>query len=188
MELKKTYLAVAVAAAALTGCGSDSSSSSDSKSSYSISCASDICTVKGTIDENVTFTADKQWVLSGYVFVGNGNKVIENAADRAAVKAAGVTLTVEPGTDVRGLDDSALFITRGSKIMAEGTAAAPITFSSIDDNFDGLGEWGGVIVQGFAPYYGEGSVDDSGNPVSCFASSADGICNVQGEGGDQVGK
>eukprot|EP00456_Euglypha_rotunda_P062458 TRINITY_DN52531_c0_g1_i17.p2 TRINITY_DN52531_c0_g1~~TRINITY_DN52531_c0_g1_i17.p2 ORF type:complete len:349 (+),score=101.36 TRINITY_DN52531_c0_g1_i17:117-1163(+) len=63
--------------------------------------------------------------------------------------------------------------------MADGRADAPITFSSQDDGFDGEGEWGGIIIQGFAPQYG------SGNTGACFGSGT--TCNVTGEGGDFVG-
>jgi hypothetical protein len=42
---------------------------------------------------------------------------------------------------------------------------------------DGLGEWGGVIVQGFAPQYG------AGNTGACFAGTTNEVCNVEGEGG-----
>ena len=45
-----------------------------------------------------------------------------------------------------------LLITRGSKIMAMGTADAPIVFSSDDAGYDGSGEWGGLIIHGYAPH------------------------------------
>ena len=70
----------------------------------------------------------------------------------------GWTLTIRPGVHVRAFDTGSLIVTRGSKLMAEGKASQPITFSSLaDDDFDGLGEWGGVVIQGFAPQYGTGS-------------------------------
>lgn len=181
MELKKNYLAVALMAATLVGCGSDSDSDSDPISkTYEVDCNADNsrCFVSGTITEDFTMTADRKWVLDGSVFVGEGQVEITSAAQAQAIKDAGVTLTVEAGADIRGLSNATLVITRGSKIMAEGTAASPITFSSnADDNYDGLGEWGGVIVQGFAPQYG------AGNTGACFEGNADGICNVEGEGG-----
>ena len=66
--------------------------------------------------------------------------------DVDALRASGVMLTIEAGTDVRAFGDGTLLVTRGSKLIAEGTASAPITFSSLDDNYDGLGEWGGVVI------------------------------------------
>ena len=53
-----------------------------------------------------------------------------------------VTLTVEPGVEVKGTADGVLLVTRGSK-LADAYANNPITFSSLDDNYDGTGEWGG---------------------------------------------
>ena len=181
MELKKNYLALAVVSAALVGCGGDDNNSngSDPVAKSFVSCEGDVCTLTGTIDEDYTLTADKTWLLDGLVKVGRGNVGI-TAADVAGLKADGAILTVEPGTHVQGLDDGVLIVTRGSKIMAEGTAANPITFSSAaDENFDGLGEWGGVIIQGFAPQYG------AGNTGACYGEGT--VCNVQGEGGVAVG-
>ncbi|MEZ5059796.1 MAG: hypothetical protein R2879_22405 [Saprospiraceae bacterium] len=84
----------------------------------------------------------------------------------------GVTLTIEPGTVIKGqagagANATALLIARGGKLMAEGTATLPIIFTSIADEItpedvvagrfaspnleptvNGL--WGGVIVLGNA--------------------------------------
>ena len=67
------------------------------------------------------------------------------------------TLTIEPGTIIRGgIGDidycGTLIITKGSKIIAEGTAKAPIIFTS--DKAASVrkpGNWGGIIVMGNAP-------------------------------------
>lgn len=186
MEFKKHCLALAVISTALVGCGGGSDNkSNDSKTADSfVSCneAGDVCTLSGTVTEDYTLTADKEWILSGFVKLGLGNGGVSSAADIQALKDNGVTLTVEPGTHIRALNDGVLLVTRGSKLMAEGTAAAPITFSSKqDDNFDGEGEWGGVIIQGFAPQYG------AGNTGACFDGNTDEVCNVVGEGGTGVG-
>ena len=136
----------------------------------------DVYTISGTIDENYTLDldSDKQWVLDGVVRVGSGDQNLADEAAVTAVKEAGVDLTIEPGVHVRGTAGATLIVTRGSRLLADGTAASPITFSSLeDDDFDGLGEWGGIIIQGFAPQYG------AGNTGLC---SAEGICNVAGEG------
>ncbi len=110
-------------------------------------------TVRGNITENTTWTNDKVWVLDGRVSVTAGN-----------------TLTIQPGTVVKGLtgtnvDAASLVIARGAKIMAEGTATNPIIFTSIGDditsgsqiagtslNYENQqGLWGGVIILGAAP-------------------------------------
>lgn len=108
---------------------------------------------KGTGD--YTFTSDKTWVLDGMVFVNNGN-----------------TLIIEPGTVIKGQSGqgenaSALVISRGSKIDAQGTAANPIIMTSQSDQIrrtsddsgfenggnlpaTARGLWGGLIVLGDA--------------------------------------
>ncbi len=135
-------------------------------------------TLSGNVDEDYTLTSDIQWRLDGTVRVGNGNENVADLDDVQAIRDAGVVLTVEAGTDVRAFDTGALLVTRGSKLMAEGSASAPITFSSLDDNYDGLGEWGGIIIQGFAPQYGQGGTG------ACFGTGD--VCNVEGEGGTDV--
>lgn len=185
MKMNKAILATAVLSASLVGCGGSSSSSNDNDNNNDqasgFSCVDNVCTLEGTISQDLTLSADKEWRLNGFVTVGAGNVDLNTDAEVAAAKAAGVTLTIEPGVHVKAFNTGVLLITRGSKIEAEGTAAAPITFSSIqDDDFDGEGEWGGVVVQGFAPQYG------AGNTGACFGSGT--VCNVQGEGGDGIGK
>jgi hypothetical protein len=91
--------------------------------------------VQGTFNKNYTFTADKNWLLSGGVFVKNGS-----------------TLSIEPGTNIKAADDGStpfLSIAQGGKIMAMGTAELPIVFSPVVDNPQ-PGAWGGIIVNGYA--------------------------------------
>ncbi len=108
--------------------------------------------VRGNITENTTWTADKTWVLDGRIIV-----------------VPGVTLTIEPGTVIKGeigtdVNASTLVIARGAKINAAGTAAKPIIFTSIgDDVISGeiagntlnyekqAGFWGGLLILGDAP-------------------------------------
>lgn len=190
MNLNKSLLAIAVTSA-LVGCGSDDDNNNDTSKGGSsasfVTCndATNVCTLDGVIDRDYTLTADKEWRLIGFTTVGTGGKRVETAADVAAVKAAGVTLTIEPGVHVKALGTGALMVTRGSKLIADGEKSDgtidPITFSSAqDENFDGEGEWGGVIVQGFAPQVGPGEPREV---ISC----GDVVCNVKGEGGAEIG-
>lgn len=144
-----------------------------------VSCVGTLCTVTGTVSEDFTMDAARQWQIDGVVKVGSGNVTVADAAAVTAIKTAGVTLTIEPGVSVKAFDDAVLLVTRGSQLIADGTRAAPITFSSLDDNFDGEGEWGGIIIQGFAPQFGKG------NTGACFGGGT--VCNVVGEGGTFVG-
>jgi hypothetical protein len=112
--------------------------------------------VTSNITENTTWTSDKTYIL----------------ATRATV-LDGATLTIEPGTVIKGqagtgANATALLVARGGKLMADGTAELPIIFTSVadeitpadvaagnyaspnlDPDLDGL--WGGVIVLGKAP-------------------------------------
>lgn len=94
-------------------------------------------TVRGTIDADTTWSADREVVLDGAVFV-----------------ASGATLTIEPGTRIYGSSatNGTLVVSRGGRIMAEGTRANPIVMTS--DQLDGeraRGDWGGLIINGSAP-------------------------------------
>jgi hypothetical protein len=92
--------------------------------------------VSGEITANTTWTADTTYVLDDLTYV-----------------VGGAVLTIEPGTEIRGSGiGSALIVTRGSRLVAEGTAAAPIVFTSnIDDGLRAPGDWGGVALLGAAP-------------------------------------
>jgi hypothetical protein len=66
--------------------------------------------------------------------------------------SSGATLTIEPGTVIQGEQGSVLVITRGAKIMAEGTKEKPIVLTSSQPNGQkSAGWWGGLLVLGAAP-------------------------------------
>ncbi|MCY3773410.1 MAG: T9SS type A sorting domain-containing protein [Gemmatimonadetes bacterium] len=105
----------------------------------------------GDIVGNVSFTSDNTYLLSGLVFVEDGE-----------------TLTIEAGTVIKARpttaegEDAALIVARGGKIFAQGTARDPIIFTAeaddVGDPNDILlssptasrGLWGGVIILGRA--------------------------------------
>lgn len=192
MKFNKLILAAAIASA-LAGCYSDDDytvyngsggggsggGSSDDKSFVSCNETTNVCTLSGVINENYTLDPDRTWRIQGWTFVGAGNVDVANATDVQALKDDGVILTIPAGVEVKALADAVLVVTRGNKLQAEGTEAQPITFSSLDSNYSGSGEWGGIIIQGFAPQYG------FGNTGTCV--DGNGVCNVQGEGGAEVG-
>lgn len=63
------------------------------------------------------------------------------------------TLTIAPGTIIRGdkLTQGTLIITRGAKIIADGTAANPIIFTSNEEvGARNEGDWGGLVILGLA--------------------------------------
>ncbi|HEX7240762.1 MAG TPA: hypothetical protein VF263_10880 [Longimicrobiaceae bacterium] len=91
--------------------------------------------VTGNITASRTFFAETTYVLRGYVKV-----------------AGGATLTVQPGTRVVGdtlTPGSSLWILRGARIQAEGTADRPIVFTSQRAPGNRKpGDWGGIIMIG----------------------------------------
>ncbi|MBS3744852.1 MAG: hypothetical protein KGY48_10915 [Wenzhouxiangellaceae bacterium] len=67
----------------------------------------------------------------------------------------GASLTIEPGTEIVGGtagDTDTLIVRQGGKIFSEGTAENPIIMRG--PQAEGRGEWGGVVINGFAPVNG----------------------------------
>ena len=120
-----------------------------------VACDDDKCTITGEITEDLTLTADTNWLLSGGVFVGDDTDE--------------TVLTIEPGTTVYGQSGTSfLTVRRGSKLIADGTAAEPIVFTSAKaPGSRARGDWGGLIINGRAPINGCDS----------------GVCEAEGEGG-----
>src|SRR5688572_23539160 len=91
--------------------------------------------VTGDITTNTTWHRDTTYTLSGFVHVANG-----------------ATLTIESGTTIKGdynTAGSSLFVLRGAKIMAVGTAALPIVFTSSQPAGQRKpGDWGGLVIVG----------------------------------------
>ncbi|MCR8922561.1 hypothetical protein NO559_07240 [Dasania sp. GY-MA-18] len=117
------------------------------------SAGNDVCTLPSSIKQDRTLTSDIVWYMDGRVTVGNGNALMSPVEGtlEGDVPVLNVTLTIEPGTEIKGATGTFanLVITRGSKIEAVGTASSPIIFSSDDEGYDGAGEWGGLILQGY---------------------------------------
>ena len=129
--------------------------------------SSDLVTISDNITSDVTWSSDRVILLNSRIVVESG-----------------VTLTIDPGTIIKanagaGTNAAALLIARGARIMAEGTAASPIIFTSIADqiqpgdlespNLDPTinGLWGGVLILGNAPISADAeSVQIDGIPPS----------------------
>jgi hypothetical protein len=93
-------------------------------------------TLSGNIISTTTLTSDKEWVLKGYVYVTDGAKLI-----------------IQPGTIIKSdiSEKGALCIERGAQIIAEGTAAKPIIFTSGRPAGERTpGDWGGIVILGRA--------------------------------------
>jgi hypothetical protein len=104
-----------------------------------------VLVLTGEITGDVNLTPANDYVLKGRVFVKNGNLKI----------AAGTLITVAPAE--QGQEKGALIITRGSKLIAEGTAADPVVFTSAATN-KAPGDWTGIIILGKAATNGPSGV------------------------------
>lgn len=157
---------IAALTALSTSCGKEEGCTDESALNYDSNAEEDdgSCVYESTsgnlvvtenISGNVTWTNDRVYELGGRITVLDGG-----------------TLTIQPGTVIKGQAGSgpnatAILVARGGKLIAEGTAQAPIIFTSVadeitpeqvasgdvrspnlDPNINGL--WGGIIVCGKA--------------------------------------
>jgi hypothetical protein len=144
----------------LIACSGDNGGPDDSGTQPTGACVEEngACVLQGDILEDMTLTADRSWLLRSAVRVGDD--------------ASPVTLTIEPGTTVYGESATGgfLVVTRGARIVAEGTSDAPIRFTS--DQAEGSrarGDWGGLVLNGRAR-------------INACAANVD-PCEAEGEGG-----
>jgi hypothetical protein len=107
------------------------------------------CQLSGDITSDITLTANNLYALSGPVFIGQ-----DKTTSTASTPAKSATLTIEAGTTVFGRSGGDyLVVSRDSKIEANGSASAPITFTSSEDitgGETGAGQWGGIVLLGNA--------------------------------------
>ncbi len=102
----------------------------------------DVNDLKGEVSANITLAAASAWKLTGPLSVKDG-----------------FTLTIEAGTTISataGGTDVYVAIEQGAKLMAVGTAAAPIKITSASGN-PRSGDWGGLLIMGKAPISGGGT-------------------------------
>ncbi|MCL4235393.1 MAG: hypothetical protein KJ042_12845 [Deltaproteobacteria bacterium] len=142
------------------GGGDDDDDDDDDDDVEGVECENNLCILTGVISEDYTMKAENEYLLSGGVFIGDDTNE--------------TVLTIEPGTRIYGESSTngLLVVTRGSKIMAEGTADAPIVFSSSKvDGERARGDWGGIIINGRAPIN------------NCLVEDTTEFCESIGEGG-----
>lgn len=145
-----TLFAFAASATLLASCGGNSPTPTPVDPSTMV-------TKSGLITSNETWSADSIYLLKGRVVVD-----------------AGVTLSIEPGTIIKGEEGdganaSVLIVSKDGTIDAQGTAEKPIVMTSVLDNI-ALGQrngsnldetdkglWGGLIILGDAPISADAS-------------------------------
>ena len=108
--------------------------------------------LSGDITKDMTLDANVTYTMSKAVFVKSG-----------------ATLTIPAGTVIKAADSGTsifLLVEKGGKIMADGTAAKPIVFTSASAT-PKSGDWGGVLINGSAPLSHEaGKTSDWGTEIS----------------------
>ena len=125
--------------------------------------AADSTTLNGAITADTTLDKNTLYRVNGLVKVKNG-----------------ATLTIPAGTVIFGTEgEDYIVVTKGCKIMAEGTADEPIIFTSqtalLNPSNAAVGQWGGLTVLGQAttnhtdPHY---EVDES-DPDFAFGGTID---------------
>jgi len=98
----------------------------------------------GNITTDQTWTKDQVYLLNGWVYVKSG-----------------VTITIEAGTVIRGdlTNKGTLVIEKGAKLIANGTVAEPIVFTSNQvAGSRNSGDWGGLVICGNAPINQAGGI------------------------------
>ncbi|MFN0180801.1 MAG: hypothetical protein ACKVZ0_18515 [Gemmatimonadales bacterium] len=129
-----------------------------------------LTTVNADITTNTTWTRANKYRLSGFIHVQNN-----------------ATLTIEAGTIIEGdfnVVGSSLFIMRGAKIDAQGTATNPIVFTSSQPvGQRRAGDWGGLILIGNGiinrgdPVILEGTGTGANNPALNYAGGTNNADN-----------
>ena len=125
-----------------------------------------VAVIDRDITADRTLYADTLYTLKGFIKVGNG-----------------ATLTIQPGTVIQGDYEtvgSSLFILRGAKIDAQGTAEKPIVFTSSRPEGQRMpGDWGGLILIGNgiinrgSPVILEGTGTGPSNPQQDYSGGTD---------------
>ena len=102
------------------------------------------CEITGNITQDTVIAQNAGVLVTGPTFVGS-----DGGVQVTLEIGAGATLFGSAGSDY-------IVVARGSRIEANGTSAAPIVMTSRQDVEGTVGEndrgqWGGLIINGFAP-------------------------------------
>lgn len=175
MKLFKQSIAVAIAAAvALTSCQENVVEKSDVKGAGASVQAT---IVLGLLSGPDPVDSDGNVTISRNITVGSGDVLHLHNYVRIQ---SGYTITLNAGATVIGygagdtaddLVSGTLVIERGADINANGTSTSPVVFTS-NETTPAPGDWGGVVVLGYAPVNIEADPNVTG--------TADGVGAIEG--------
>ena len=197
--MKTTFSKVAALALIAMTAGNEVSAQLASQQNLGASCGcptvasrptvsmSTLATIGGANDGDLTatntiLTCDKTYILDNKIYV-----------------PAGKTLTIQPGTVIKGastgttLAANAILVMRDGKIFANGTESCPIIFTAQADPLDGTyplttkGQWGGIVILGKATNNLTTAANYSATGAAGFFGTAQvgGVNSVSG--GDGIG-
>ncbi|ADM09768.1 putative lipoprotein [Parvularcula bermudensis HTCC2503] len=162
------------------------------------------CVIRGTILEDTTLDNGNLYVIDGRAFVGqqaiSGGVLTSTTPVTLTIEDGTVVAGLTRGDGSTDGSIGTLIVTAGSQIDADGTATSPIIFTSIQDLVDAdlaagdisaveaasdglvlgesdvVGQWGGLVINGFAP------INDCANGDET-PQDAQAECVKDGEGG-----
>ena len=153
-------LGILMLSAGLAGCSSDNSDNGGTTPQTEVykwtkdgglNACDHILFTNGKEDANGTEigNGDQEFVFTGKQTLKKGTYLLKGWV----YIADGAELTIEPGTIIKGDKDTkaSLIAERGGKLIAKGTAASPIVFTSEQPKGSRKpGDWGGIILCGKA--------------------------------------
>ncbi len=154
--MKKLFILIAAAGLVTTSCRKIEV---DGGTTTTTTTTEENTILEGRIIANRTLKAGYTYKLRGLVYVTNG-----------------AILTIEPGTKIVGElnRNGALIITRSSKIIADGTEAKPIIFTS-EAATPQRGDWAGVVLLGNAPNNSSFNGVDGVGEIEGGVNNSDGL-------------